>query len=265
MENKKPEIISLDLKTFLTPAAILLSGLMIAAGLFFGLKSGGLSPKTDSSGQNQATAQPTQRPSPQTPRGVAEETAKTSIDDDAILGKKETAKVAIVEFSDYECPFCQRFWEQTLGQIKKNYVDTGKVIFVYRDLPLAFHDPAATREANAAECAGDLGGDEAFYQFHDQIYKQTPGNGQGISETKLAEIGVSLGLDKTKLTKCLRDQKFAEEVKKDAQDANAAGIAGTPGFVVGTLAQDGSVEGILIKGAQPYSAFEQAINELLED
>lgn len=267
MKNKKQETVAIDLKTFLTPAAILLAGLVIAAGLFFGLRGGSLPKKTDSSsgaGKEQIAAQPTQAPSPQGQRVLAEQTAKTLIDDDAILGNKETAKVAIVEFSDYECPFCQRFWDQTLGQLKKNYVDTGKAIFVYRDLPLAFHDPAATREANAAECAGELGGDKIFYQFHDGIYEQTPGNGQGISETELIEIGSGLGLDKAKLTKCIEGNEFADEIKKDVQDATEAGISGTPGFVVGTLSQDGGVGGVLIKGAQPYSAFEQAINKLLE-
>lgn len=267
MKNKKQETVAIELKTFLTPMAILLSGLMIAAGLFFGLKNGSLPKKASPSDEvekGQAAAQPTQAPSPQGQGVLGEQTAKTSIEDDAVLGNKETAKIAIVEFSDYECPFCQRFWDQTLGQIKENYIDTGKAIFVYRDLPLAFHDPAATREANAAECAGSLGGDEAFYQFHDKIYEQTPGNGQGISEEKLIEIGAGLGLDRASLTKCIQGNNFAEELKKDAQDAAEARILGTPGFVVGALSQDGSVDGVLIKGAQPYSAFKQAIDKLLE-
>lgn len=257
MMNKE-NFVSIDLKTFATPMAILLVGIMISLSIFFGFRSLGLSPTgtgDESDGEIVGLAEEArQQPS---------QLVKTSIDNDAVLGNRETAKVAIIEFSDYECPFCERFWSQTLGRIKENYIETGKAIFVYRDLPLGFHEPAATREANAAECARKQGGDEIYYQFHDKIYEQTPGNGAGISEGDLVEIGTDLGLNREKMAKCIQDQEFAEEIRKDVEDAGKAGISGTPGFVIGKLDKDGSVEGIIIKGAQPYSNFENAINEQL--
>lgn len=268
MVNQKQETIGINLNVILTPLAILLAGLVIAAGLFFGLKNLGSSEKEIVSNvSNEDVVEeekvlPDQKGAP--PGPPANQNAKTSIDDDAIMGNKKTAKIAIVEFSDFECPFCARFREETLGEIKKNYVDTGKAIFVYRDLPLPFHDPAATKESNAAECARKQGGDEIYYQFHDEIYKQTPGNGTGLSEDDLAAIGVDLGLDKDKLINCIENEEFAEEIKKDAADAGQAGISGTPGFVIGKLSQDGTVDGVRVTGAQPYSNFETTIDEQLE-
>jgi len=256
MSEKGKDIISVG-SGVLTPVAILLSGLVIAGGLFFGLKG---------NASNEGKVLPAQEVAPQAQVPAPEEEnpkAKTSIDDDAVMGNKDTAKIAIVEFSDFECPFCARFREDALVEIKENYIDTGKAIFVYRDLPLGFHDPAATEESNAAECAGDQGGDEVYYQFHDEIYKQTPGNGTGLSEEDLVAIGVNLGLDKTKLTSCIQDQDFAEEVQKDALDAGQAGISGTPGFVIGKLSDDGTVDGMVVKGAQPFSNFKQVIEEQL--
>lgn len=263
MKKNDKEFILIDLKSFSIPAAIFLAGIMIAVGLFFGLKSTNLSEQSNISSEVEGEQVVNQSIQPRAQGQPVNQTTKTFIDDDAIMGNKNTARIAIVEFSDYECPFCERFWSQTLGQIKENYIDTRKAIFVYRDLPLDFHDPAATREANAAECARKFGGDETFYKFHDKIYEQTPGNGVGISENNLVEIGVNLGLNREKLRECVRNEEFAEEIRRDTEDARKAGISGTPGFVIGKLESDGTVEGIIVSGAQPYSVFQAIIEEQL--
>jgi len=259
----KQNNIAINTNSLLVPVSIIIVGIVIAGALFFGLKN-----SRSSSGQTQKPAEvlgeavPDQAPGEQKPQ--ANQEVKTSIDDDAILGNKQTAKVAIVEFSDFECSFCKRFRDETLDQLKANYIDNGSVILVYRDLPLPFHEPAATIEAIAAECAGKQGGDEVYYQFHDKIYEQSPGNGKGLSEENLAEIGNGLGLDKEELKNCIAGKEFSAEVKKDAQDAGSVGINGTPGFVVGILSEDGSVQGVVISGAQPYSVFENAIQKFLK-
>jgi len=261
----KQDNIAIDVNSLLVPVSIIIVGIVVAGAVFFGLKNSRSSGSKESKGGQAEISEKAGDSSP-AGRQVQPQNAqvKTSIDDDAILGNKETAEIAIVEFSDFECSFCKRFRDETLDQLKENYIDNGSVILVYRDLPLPFHEPAATREAMAAECAGEQGGDEIYYQFHDKIYEQSPGNGQGISEEKLAEIGVGLGLDKGELKNCIADKEFSEEVKKDAQDAGRVGISGTPGFVVGKLSEDGSVEGVVISGAQPYSVFENAIEQLLK-
>ena len=190
-------------------------------------------------------------PSPQAPSaGVAD--MKALADDDSFMGK-EDAPVTIVEFSDYECPFCKRFYDQTLPQIKSQYIDTGKVKLIFRDFPLSFHQNAHI-EAEAAECAGDQGGDKAYFKYHDEIFKRTTSNGQGITVDQLPVIAKDIGLDVNKFNTCLNSGKFKSEVDKDISDGSAAGIQGTPGFVI---------NGKLISGAQPFSVFKQVIDDEL--
>jgi protein-disulfide isomerase len=235
-----------------TPLSILIAGVLISAGAYFGLKSdSGNSAQVE--GESKTIS----------PTAEAPTIYKTSIDDDAILGNRDTAKVAIVEFSDYECPYCKSFRDQALVQIKSNHIDTGEVIFVYRDLPLTFHNPAATLEAEAVECARSLGNDDTYYKYHDLVFENTKGNGSGITQVRLAELAQSLGLSSSKFNQCLDNGDFKEEVAKDLEDAGNVGISGTPGFIVGKLAEDGSVEGDFINGAQPYSVFKTAIAKYL--
>jgi len=150
-----------------------------------------------------------------------------------------------------------------LDQIKKEHIDTGEAILVYRDLPLPFHNPAAQREAEAAECARSLGSDKTYYDYHDLIFKNTQGNGLGITVEKLTQLATNLNLSSVKFKQCMDNGDFKEEVNKDAQDANSVGISGTPGFVVGKLSEDGSVEGDFVNGAQPYPVFKVAIAKYL--
>ena len=102
------------------------------------------------------------------PEKVAKGTA--SVEDDPVLGDTN-APITIIEFSDYECPFCKRHFDQTLPQLISQYVNSGKVKIVFRDFPLSFHDPMATKEAVAANCAKDQGGDKKYFEFHDEIFK----------------------------------------------------------------------------------------------
>src|SRR3989338_3040634 len=101
---------------------------------------------------------------------TAPSTVSASADDDAVLGDKK-AKVTIIEFSDYQCPFCGRFFSQTLPQIKSQYVDTGKVKIVFIDFPLTSIHPIAQPAAEATECVKKQGGDEAFWKMHDKIFE----------------------------------------------------------------------------------------------
>ncbi|MFC1711908.1 DsbA family protein [Patescibacteria group bacterium] len=253
-ENQKSDTI--NIAPFIVPGAIIIAGLLIGIGIFFGKKS-----PIDNNPQVKASVQPANPQINVQQPNAAQVT--TSIDDDAILGNKETAKVAIVEFSDYECPFCKRFRDQTFDQIIQSFVDTGQAIFVYRDLPLPFHNPAAEREANATECAREQGGDEIFYQYHDKIYETTQGNGKGISVEELVSFAGEIGLNSNEFEACVENEQYKNEITKDAADAAKVGIRGTPGFVVGKLGVDGSVNGVVISGAQPYSAFKTAIEQQL--
>ena len=187
---------------------------------------------------------------------------KVSIDDDPILGDKN-APVTIIEFSDYECPFCKRHFDDTLPQLIKEYIDIGKVKLVFRDLPLSFHDPMATTEAIAANCAREQGDDSTYFKYHDEIFKRTKSNGNGLTKDDLYKISDDLKLNTQKFKSCLDDPKQKNEVQKDLSDAGSVGASGTPSFFIGKSTADGTIEAVLTSGAQPFNVFKTIIDELL--
>lgn len=242
----------INIQNMMTPLAIVIAGVVIASGLYLGLKDNntttGNTTKTQVAGVEDTT--PT--------AAAAGTTVTASIDDDAIFGSKD-AKVAIIEFSDYDCPYCEKFYAETLSQIKTNYVETGDVMFVYRDLPLPQLHPNAQMKAEAAECADDQGGDEAYIAYHNGLFN----NGSITTEDGLVSLAKQQGLNESEFKNCLSSGKMTSEVEKDAQDANASGLSGTPGFVVGTIDSKGVVTGEKIAGAYPYATFQQALEKYL--
>ena len=105
--------------------------------------------------------------------------SNVTLGDDAVKGNKD-AKIVMIEFSDYECPFCQRHFQEVYPALSAKYIDTGEVKMVFKDLPLSFHDPIATQAAVAANCAREQGGDEGYYKFHDAYFTSTQANGKGL-------------------------------------------------------------------------------------
>lgn len=243
---------------WIVAGSILLGGLIISASI---LSSGGAFQKGANVGSAQ---QPSGNPAPtaQQPAGQPSGPVKVSVDNDPVLGDKN-APLTLIEFSDYECPFCKRTFTDLLPELKKAYIDTGKVKLVYRDFPLSFH-ANAEKEAEAAECARSLGNDATYYKFHDQIFTQTTSNGTGLALTQLPVIAKNLGLNVNQFQQCLDSGKFKDEVAKDMADGTAAGVSGTPSWIIGTSSKDGQIEGQLIVGAQPFSSFKTAIDGLLK-
>jgi protein-disulfide isomerase len=248
---------------FLVPLSILLSGLLIMVSILFSAnnfaKKSGLVKKDD---LRAALAQVLNGTSA-TNTGNSNVTVKTTVDDDPFMGDKSKAKVAIVEFSDFECPFCKQYFDQTYSQIKKDYIDTGKVVYVYRDFPLSFHDPMATYEARAASCVRDQAGDSKYFEFHDLVFKNTTSNGNGLTKIQVTEYARQTGIDIGKYQSCIESDKFNDEIAKDKSDGSKAGVDGTPGFVIGKLDKDGNVEGTLVPGSQAYATFKTVIEEQL--
>jgi len=170
---------------------------------------------------------------------------KKLADDDAVKGS-EDAPVTIIEFSDFECPFCGRFYRDTLPLIKKNYIETGKVKLIYRDFPLSFH-ANAQKAAEAAECAKDQ---RKFWEMHDKLFDE--GVKGGVESFK--QYAKDLNLNMEEFNECLDSGKKANEVKADFIAGGEAGVRGTPAFFI---------NGRLVSGAQPYSVFKQIIDEEL--
>jgi len=162
--------------------------------------------------------------------------------------------IAMVEFTDLECPFCRTFHTGTFEQIKRDFIDTGKVRFVSRDFPLDFHANARPA-ALAVRCAGEQG---KFWEMRHGVTV----NGNALSRDTYLALARDLGLDMQGFGACLGNEKYKAAVDQDIAAAVAAGVSGTPTFVVGPTAPDG-VEGQRIVGAVPYAVFEGAIRAAL--
>jgi len=204
--------------------------------------------------QKAPAPQPTQQPS----QPKAPQIFQISLDDDPFKGDPN-APVIVVEFSDFQCPFCSRFYQQTLPLIQENYIDTGKIKFVYRDLPLDSLHPNARLTHIAAECADEQ---EKFWEYHDVLFDKQS-QWQRLSSTDLpitlTQYAADLGIQTASFETCLESEEMANEVKKDVADATKYGSTGTPTFFVGTE-EDGFIK---LVGAQPFAAFEAAIENYL--
>jgi protein-disulfide isomerase len=166
------------------------------------------------------------------------------------------APVTLVEFADYQCPYCKKFQSDAYAELKKNYIDTGKVRFVSRDLPLEFH-PFALKAAEAARCAGDQG---KYWELRDALIADAaPPNDEVIHKAAQALL-----LEPTVFQTCLAAEKYKDEVRKDAAEAATLQISGTPTFVLAKSAKD-KLEGVRIVGAQSFATFQSAIDGLLKN
>lgn len=258
----KSDDVTVDLQPFLVPISILLSGILIAGSIFFSLRNLTLDGVNTTTTTTTTTG--TTDPGIDTGNEDPYPPAATSIDNDPIRGDIDSAKIAIVEFSDFECPFCQRFHNDTLDSIIDNYVRSGDAIYVFRDFPLSFHEPKASEAALAAECVNDIAGADKYYEFSDLYFQKTASNGQGIAGETNSDLAASIGVNVSEFEKCVSENRFADEIEADQQDGANAGVTGTPGFIIGILDDDGNVDGVSVPGAQPYSVFETIINEQLE-
>jgi len=167
-----------------------------------------------------------------------------------LLGK-DNAKVTIVEFADFRCPFCEKFFTDTESQIIKDYVDTGKAKFAFRNY--AFLGPASVVAANAAECANEQG---KFWDFHNYMYKNQPSESDTSMYVtdKLTTIAGQLGMSTDQFSSCLSSNKYDKNASADLADGQKAGVNGTPTVFI---------NGISVVGAQPYAAFKTIIDQEL--
>ena len=170
---------------------------------------------------------------------------------DRVRGAKKPL-VTLVEFSDFQCPYCQRF-HPTMLQVMKDYGT--KVAWVYRHFPLSFHQ-AAQGAAEASECAGDQG---KFWELADMMFKNGQGDGTGLAKADLQKYAKDLKLNTSKFDKCLSSGKYTSKVKADMASGSAAGVNGTPGTVL--IDKNGKTQ--LISGAVPYAQLKAAIDAAL--
>lgn len=254
-----------SVKTFLTPVAVIVAGIIIGSAIVFkdkiDIKIGS---KGTTAGANTQAAAPTPAPTP-TGQPTVDLTAIKPTSADTVLGDKN-AKVQIISFSDFACPYCSAAdgkndamatslkgqfptWEPAIPNIIKDYVNTGKAQLIFREFPI--HGPTAAKAAEAAMCAGDSG---KYVEMADKIF-ETQAEWESLTGndaiTKLEGYATGLGLN---INDCLTSGKHTADVAKDQADGQKAGVTGTPTFFI---------NGEILVGAQPYSAFQKAIDAKL--
>ena len=221
-------------KIFLIPSSIVLAGILIAGAVVY--SNGPKGPVYDNTAQVQQGGQ------------IRDDSKILEVKDfDHILGNP-SAKVTIIEYSDFECPFCGKMFAETIPKLKENFIKNGDVKFIYRHFPLRSIHADAQKAAEASECAGEQG---KFWEYHDIVFGKQ--NLLGIESFK--SWAKELGLNSGQFDSCLDSGKYEERVEKDYSDGITLGVNGTPATFI---------NGKLISGAVPYEEFEKIIREELK-
>ena len=237
-ENEKPK------RDYVLPVSILIAALLVAVALVYnaGKKAENQPANLAGSAQNNPNA-----PMPESIKPVSVA--------DHILGNPD-APVKVIEFSDLECPFCKSF-HATMHQVVRTYGD--KVAWVYRHLPLPQLHPKAPKEAQAAECATKLGGNDKFWAYVDKIFEITPSN-NGLDLALLPKIATDISLDLEQFNSCLASDYGQDKIQNDMNDAANSGARGTPYSIV--LNNKG--QKFIIPGALPFDEVGVIINAALK-
>jgi protein-disulfide isomerase len=228
------------------PLAIVVAGIIIGGAIFF-------SRGTPSKDKPASDTLP-----PAAPAGKFEPVSEK----DHILGNPN-ASVVVIEYSDFECPFCKRF-HPTMKRIIDEYGKTGQVAWVYRHFPLYKGNPPlhskAGKEAEASECAAEQGGNTAFWAYSDRLFEITPAN-NGLDLNELPKIAEFVGLNRAAFEACLESGKYADDIEKAYNAALSAGAQGTPYNIL--VAKNGKTT--VLNGAYPYEDLKAAIESLLKN
>ncbi|MDP3963530.1 MAG: DsbA family protein [bacterium] len=228
-------------QSWMLPAAIVFAALVLGGAIVF--RGGGLGTSLLAGAQNPgATLAPAAPQAPQAPAARQDVTWGNT----PIVNKN--AKVALIEFGDFQCPFCGRFFSDTWPQIKKEYIDSGKVAYQHRDYPLPFHQ-FAQKSHEASRCALEQS-EQKYWELHDWMYL----NQTTLDVPQLKNAAKTIGLNTSKFDQCLDSGKHAAAVKADYDAGSSYGVSGTPSFFV---------NGEIVVGAQPFSTFKQKLDAAL--
>lgn len=234
---------------------VALIGAAFAVGLLYGkvsvYESGGGNPDAPQAQAGNQAQGGNQPPAAPEVTELDESMWDRVVADAAAAVGEEDAPVTMVEFTDYQCPFCARYFEDTYGQVMENYVETGQVRYLTRDLPLSFHQNAEDA-ALAARCAGDQ---DAYMAMHDALFENQDGwSNASDPQEQFVSYAQELGLNTGSFTSCYENGTYTEAIQEDLALAREVGATGTPTFFI---------NGTKLVGAQPYTAFEAEIEDAL--
>ena len=228
--------------------SILISGAMISTAIVI---NGSAQPQEQISegGQN-----------PNVPQEASLPDAIEILDQDPYQGNKDEASIGIIEFSDYQCPFCNTFHNEARKDLKEDYVDTGEAVVVWKDLPQ--QGQKSVDYAVAAQCVGKDAGNEGYFDYSDRLYSAIHEENSSLNEEGLLDLAEEVGANREAVASCYQDREIQEFVNSNMDLAHEFGIRGTPGIVIGKLEDGQLIDPVHIPGAQPISVFEEAIDNL---
>ncbi|OGC50776.1 hypothetical protein A2716_01940 [candidate division WWE3 bacterium RIFCSPHIGHO2_01_FULL_40_23] len=235
------------MKELTTPIAVLISGVLISLSILFQGQLKLTAPNVK--GAKTAVVNDAPQPTGSTaPSPTPLERVSVSADNDPFLGS-QNAKVEIIEFSDFQCPYCKRLFDNSYSKLKQEYIDTSKVKLVFRDYPLSFHQNAQIA-AESAGCANDQG---RFWEYHDLLFtKQDEWSAlsNDAVKAKFGTYAANLGMDSFRFNSCVNASTFKQEVDSDLNDGTKVGVSGTPTLFI---------NGKRLVGAQPYETIKAEI------
>ncbi len=168
------------------------------------------------------------------------------------------AKVAIIEFGDYQCHFCGEFFREEAGKLRSEYIETGKLIYVFRDFPIDAIHADALAAAEAVRCAGEQG---KYWQMHDELFSHQ----DALDAKDIAKYGEAVGLNVGELQQCLETGRYRQKIARDVAEGKRDGVLGTPTFFLGQVRPDRSSVQVarIIRGDPPYSVLKEFIESAL--
>lgn len=242
----KQEETVINLDSFAVPIAIVVAGIVIALAVF--LSNKGANQKENVSKEKETiTAGSDEQEAPSS-------SSSSMLGNAPYVGDKSKAKIAIIEYSDFQCGYCKRHADEVYPELKSKFVDTGEIIYVFKSYPLG-ESGLGYNAAVASQCVAGLVDGDKFASFHTKMFSVT-------SDADIKAAAVELGVDAGKYDACITSEDAKQKVMADRTEGSKAGVEGTPGFVVGKIGDDGKVDGVIIKGAYPFSEFESAITKL---
>jgi protein-disulfide isomerase len=196
------------------------------------------------------------------PKAQYENVTFVKVGNSPVQGNRN-APVTVVEYTDFDCPICRQAYVNILPALRKEYVETNKVKFIYKNLPIADIHPNAPKKAEAAMCAWELAGDQVFFRFHDELF-----NRYGSTDTADIQIAQTVsvtGLESHLFTACMNSKKYQEFILKDIIEAEIIGSRGTPTWLIGITDEDGLRDTVKMSGMPSYKVFQTVIDQLLHE
>ncbi len=234
--------------------AILLSGMMISTAIL--MSRGNIEEQIRTELQRQLQGQ-----EPELVEGG--DLSLAIAEDDPYQGDADTATFAIIEFSDYECPFCERFHNDARPQLIEEYVETGQAIMIWKDLPLPFYEPINIQQAQAAHCVWDQTQNDGYFAFNRALFDLKKDGGE-VEESDLNGLAEQIeGLDQDEFAACYESEVNVAKVQRNQEDASSVGVNGTPGIIIGRIENGQVVDGIRLAGALPFDVFQEVIEDYL--